>query len=92
MEPDFKHQSDYPSFIYEGVYYKVGWIVLERTKGVRPAGMIMRHLCGNPRCCNACHLEWGTPSENVRDQHLHGTFPERRGRKNPNYRHGGYVK
>ncbi len=31
------------------------------------AGMVARHSCDNPRCCNSAHLEWGTQADNVAD-------------------------
>lgn len=37
------------------------------TKGAIPAGMVVRHACDNPPCCNPAHLTVGTPGENSRD-------------------------
>lgn len=31
-------------------------------------GMLTRHLCNNPPCCNPDHLEEGTPKENMKDR------------------------
>lgn len=96
LTPDFQLKSDYPSFIYNGVYYKLGWMVLEKTGRPKPISnnkIVMRHvICGNSRCCNPKHLEWGTEVENCADKKIHGTEYNKFGTNNPNYRHGKYVK
>ena len=35
--------------------------------GAIPAGMVIRHRCDNPPCCNPHHLVLGTQADNVRD-------------------------
>jgi hypothetical protein len=35
-------------------------------------GMLTRHRCNNPPCCNPDHLQEGTPKENMRDRDLAG--------------------
>lgn len=40
---------------------------------VIPSGMVVRHLCGNPKCLRYDHLRLGTYSENANDSKIHGT-------------------
>lgn len=49
-----KHQRLF-RYIYEQKYGKI------------PKGMVIRHKCDNPNCCNIEHLEIGTQKDNTRD-------------------------
>lgn len=47
-------------------------------KGSVPDGMVVRHICNNPICCNPEHLQIGTQMDNVldcmmADRHCKGT-------------------
>ena len=39
----------------------------EEKYGNIPKGMVIRHKCDHPYCCNIEHLEAGTQLDNVRD-------------------------
>lgn len=44
----------------------------ELHNGPVPKGLVVRHKCDNPRCCNPTHLETGTRADNNRDRHQRG--------------------
>jgi hypothetical protein len=39
---------------------------------VIPEGLVVRHKCDRPRCCNPTHLETGTQAENLEDAYVRG--------------------
>ena len=49
----------------------------ESAFGPIPDGMIVRHICDNPRCCRIGHLVIGTQADNLRDARLKGRRPSR---------------
>jgi hypothetical protein len=44
-------------------------------------GLVVRHTCDNPPCCNIEHLEIGTASDNLRDMQERGRANYLRGEK-----------
>jgi hypothetical protein len=46
--------------------------------GAIPSGMIIRHSCDNPACCNPRHLVVGTFGDNMRDMRARGRGGDRR--------------
>lgn len=55
----------------------------EKTYGKIPLGMIIRHSCDNPLCCNPNHLLVGTHAQNVADKVSRGR--QNRGEKSWNH-------
>lgn len=49
-------------------------VAYELTKGPIPEGLIIRHRCDNPACCNPKHLLVGTHSDNSQDALERGRF------------------
>lgn len=47
-------------------------VAYELKHGKIPAGMIVRHKCDNPPCCNPDHLELGNNQENSNDMKERG--------------------
>lgn len=44
--------------------HRVAWHLVN---GEPPEGMLLRHRCDNPPCCNLAHLELGLHADNLRD-------------------------
>lgn len=59
-------------------------VVYEYYNGVIPKGMVIRHTCDNPPCCNIEHLVIGTQQENMRDMVERGRASSRPGENHPN--------
>ena len=50
-----------------GKHTRLHRYVYEQRYGEIPSGMIIRHICDNPSCCNIKHLIIGTKKDNVDD-------------------------
>lgn len=64
-----------------GQSYKAHRVAYTVAYGPIPEGMIVRHRCDTPACCNPAHLVLGTHADNVRDRVI-------RGRSATGYRNG----
>jgi hypothetical protein len=51
-------------------------IAYQLTRGSIPAGLVVRHKCDVPRCCNPNHLEIGTQADNLQDARDRGRLDE----------------
>lgn len=61
--------------------HRVAW---ELRHGPVPAGIIVRHKCDNPPCCNPDHLELGTLADNNADRVKRGRSRPSRGESTHN--------
>lgn len=70
-----------PRAQFEASVHRVAW---ELTHG-RPVaeGMVVRHSCDNPPCCNPAHLIEGTQADNVDDRERRGRSYRKLGEEAP---------
>lgn len=57
---------------YEKEHHPAHRVAYMLTRGPVAPGLVVRHMCDNPPCCNPAHLVLGTPADNVRDMHERG--------------------
>lgn len=62
-----KDSCGYTRVFINGKHQRLFRYIYEQEYGKIPEGMVIRHKCDNPNCCNIKHLEIGTPKDNVRD-------------------------
>lgn len=55
-----------------GKLIKAHRYAVERSIGQIPNGMVVMHICDNPKCVNIDHLQVGTQTDNVRDMDTKG--------------------
>lgn len=78
-------QRGYGYLKVRGVRARAHRIAWELAHGRRiPEGMVIRHRCDRPACCNPAHLALGTHADNVADRVARG-----RSRYVHGERHGG---
>lgn len=66
-------KSGYGQIDYQNRTFRTHVVVCESTAGQRtPKGMVVRHRCGEKKCCQPTHLQFGTNSENRVDAFRHG--------------------
>lgn len=62
-----KDDFGYTRIKYNGKQERLFRVVYMLSNGPIPEGMLVRHKCDNPTCCNIEHLELGTKKDNVSD-------------------------
>lgn len=62
-----KDDCGYTRIRIDGKHQRLFRYIYEQKYGKIPNGMLIRHTCDNPWCCNIEHLIIGTPLDNVRD-------------------------
>lgn len=67
-----KDDFGYTRIKYNGKQERLFRVIYMLSNGPIPEGMLVRHKCDNPNCCNIKHLELGTKKDNVSDMILRG--------------------
>ena len=67
-----KDKDGYVRIRRNGKHDRLHRIIYEMNRGEIPLGMVVRHKCDNPSCCNIDHLEIGTQKDNVNDMIIRG--------------------
>ena len=62
-----KDSNGYVRVMYNGKHQRLHRVLYELKFGEIPKGMVIRHKCDDPKCCNIEHLEIGTHQENMND-------------------------
>lgn len=62
-----KDDCGYTRIRYKGKHDRLFRVIYQLEKGDIPKGMVVRHTCDNPSCCNIEHLLLGTQKDNVYD-------------------------
>lgn len=62
-----KDKCGYVRIYVNGKHQRLFRVLYEQKYGKIDNGLVLRHKCDNPSCCNINHLELGTVKENVED-------------------------
>ena len=62
-----KNPLPYGMVQFAGVVRIAHRLIWASINGRIPDGLVIRHTCDNPRCCNPAHLLSGTYADNARD-------------------------
>lgn len=62
-----KDDCGYTRVNVNGKHERLFRYIYENKYGKIPKGLVLRHLCNNPSCCNIKHLKVGTYKENYQD-------------------------
>lgn len=68
------NSKGYGQLYLKGKVQKLHRIVYEAVKGEIPVGLLIRHSCHNPKCCNPEHLSVGTDQDNADDKMKAGRY------------------
>lgn len=83
-------KNGYTRIKFKGKHDRLFRVLYQQKYGTIPKGMVLRHKCDHPYCCNIEHLEIGTPKDNVHDMiergrgNFHRPHVKSRGINNPN--------
>lgn len=62
-----KYSGGYGYYFHKGKKYSMHRLMYQLWYGQIPKGMVIRHMCHNPQCCNPNHLKVGTHQQNMDD-------------------------
>ena len=62
-----KTREGYGQFKVDGKQHPAHRVAFKLAYGYLPAGLLVRHTCDNPGCCNPNHLILGTNQDNMSD-------------------------
>ena len=62
-----RKRSGYGYVMVQGRQQQAHRYAYELYRSPIPAGMVIRHICNQPACCNPEHLQVGTQHENMQD-------------------------
>ena len=80
---EFQGRGGYGRFSVNGGGRRAHIVAYELANGPVPHGIMVRHACDNPPCCNPAHLLCGTAADNSRDRSARGRSADRRGALHP---------
>lgn len=69
-----KHNFGYGCFYYKGKLIKAHQYAYIKFNGPITDGLLVRHTCDVPECCNPAHLILGTQQDNINDCIERGRF------------------
>lgn len=67
-----RQQGGYGAIRVDGRIERAHRVAYRLTYGELPDGVVVRHRCDNPPCCNPADLVTGTQLDNIRDMHDRG--------------------
>lgn len=67
-----RHEFGYGQLSVRGTSIAASRIAYQLVYGEIPDGLVVRHTCDNPPCCNPLHLITGTPQDNTKDRCIRG--------------------